>query len=85
MAKSLTRAAEIGDELVPVGGRRNRDNDATLQADEEAGLEALHMVGDALETAATEIIRAADSRAVHRNPKEFDQEMHQKTRVQRTT
>ena len=30
MAKSLTRAVGRGDGLVPVGGRRNRDNDATL-------------------------------------------------------
>ena len=64
MAKSLARAVGIGEGLVPVGGRRNRDTDAPLRADEEAGLEALHMVGDELETAVTEImiIRAADSR-----------------------
>ena len=63
MAKALNRTAGLGDGLVSVEGRRNRDNDATLRADEAAGSEALHTVGDELETSASEIIRAADSRA----------------------
>jgi len=63
MAETLARAVGLGDGLVSGGGRRNRDNNTTLRVDEVAGLEALRTVGDELETAAAEIIRAADSKA----------------------
>jgi hypothetical protein len=63
MAKSLARAVGLGDGLVPKGGMRNKGNVTTLREDEVAGLEALRKVGDELETAAAEIIRAADSKA----------------------
>ena len=63
MAKALARAVGLGDGLVLKGGRRNRGNATTLRGDEVAGLEALRKVGDELETAAAEIIRAADSKA----------------------
>ena len=53
----------LGDELVSGGGRRTRGNVPTLQANEIAGLDALRTVRSMLETAATEITRAADSRA----------------------
>ena len=78
VAIALTRAAGLGDELVSGGVSRIRDNDATPRADEIVSLEALRMVGDELETAATEIIRAPNSRAtkVPGNPKEADQKMH---------
>jgi len=63
MAKALTGAERLGVELVPEERRAHRNNDAPLHASEEAGLEALHKIGDDLETAAVEIARAADSRA----------------------
>jgi len=63
IATALTRAVRLGDELISGGGRRTRDSDPALQANDRAGLDALRMVGDELETTATEITRAADSRA----------------------
>jgi len=63
IATALTRAVRLGDELISGGGRRTRDSDPALQVNDRAGLEALRMVGDELETTATEITRAADSRA----------------------
>ena len=63
MAKALTRATGLGDKLVPEVGRVNRGIGTTLRSDEVADLEALRKIGDKLETAAVEIIRAADSKA----------------------
>ena len=63
MAIALTRATGQGNDLVSRVGRRIIDNVATLQASELARLDALRTVGNELETAATEITRAADSRA----------------------
>ena len=63
MAKALARAVGLGDGLVPMSGRRNRGNVTTLREDKVADLEALRKVRDELETAAAEIIRAADSKA----------------------
>ena len=52
MAKALTRAVGLGDVLVPEERKAHRGNDTSLHVDEVAGLEALHKIGDELETAA---------------------------------
>jgi len=63
MATALSRAERLGDKLVAMEGRVNRGTDTTLRGDEVEGLVAPHKIGDEIETAAIEIIRAADSKA----------------------
>ena len=64
MAKALARAVGLGDVLVLEECMAHRGNGTTLHVDEVASLEALRKIGDELETAAVEIIRAADSKAI---------------------
>ena len=63
MATALSRAERLGDKLVAMEGRVNRGTDTTLRGDEVEGMVALHKISDEIETAAIEIIRAADSKA----------------------
>ena len=50
MARALTRAVGLGDELVTKEGRVNRGIGTTLCGDEVAGLEALHKIGDEIDS-----------------------------------
>ena len=63
IATALSKAERLGDGLVAMEGRMNRGADTTLRGDEIERLVALHQIGDEMETAAIEIIRAADSKA----------------------
>jgi len=58
VATGLTRAVRLGDELVSGGGRRTSEGAPTLLANELAGIDALLMMGNELETVSTGITRA---------------------------